>query len=327
MDPTLKFIIFSLVSAAAIAGGRSLRKHGLVGEHVSRHVHLFTVVCLWSPISLVAFWGLTIDRQLVAIMAIQPFVMVGAWLLTALASRLAKLPRGDTGVVILCAVLSNQGFTLGAYLCYVLLEPGQAAMGYAIAFVTSMQVFMVLIFYPVARHYELADRTVAGPTPSLVRLIVGSFIDIRAMPLYAAAGGALISLYGPAYPAWLTRHPWLLDTAFFVGAVGSYSGIGLRLRFGDSLKHLRHHLVLAAIKFLAMPLMTVGLLLAVKHWVQPIGTLPTTVIVMSSFTPTAINSVIVPNLFHLNARLASVLWLTNTVIYLVVVLPIIIAVV
>jgi len=329
MDPTLKFIIFSLVSAAAIVAGRSMRKRGIVSEHLSRGVHLYTVIFLWSPVSLIAFWGIPINQQLLAIMLIQPFVMIGAWLLTAAIARAVRLGRAEIGVVILCAALSNQGFTLGAYLCYVLLDPAREAMSYAVAFVTSMQVFMVLIFYPVARHYELVAEREAGSSvdhPSLIKLIVGSFIDIRAMPLYAATTGALLSLFGPAYPRMLIDQPWVLDVAFFIGAIGSYSGIGLRLRLGDSLKVVKHHAVLAGVKFGAMPVMTLGVLLTMKQ-IQPIAELPTTVVILSSVCPTAINSVIITNLFHLNARLASVLWLWNTIIYGVVVLPIIIWVV
>jgi len=327
MDPTLKFVIFSLVGAAAIVAGRFMRTGNVVSESFSRSVHLFTVIFLWSPISVIAFWAIPINRELLAIMLIQPFVMVAAWLITAGVARAARISGPEIGVVIVCSALSNQGFTLGAYLCFVLLEPGQQALSYAVAFVTAMQVFMVLIFYPVARHYELAAEAAAGTAvdhPSLGRLIVGSFLDIRAMPLYGAAAGALLSLFGPAYPQWLTDHPYVLDIGFFLGAIGSYSGIGLRLRFGDSLRHLRHHAVIAVVKFIAMPAITLAVLMAMKR-IQPIGDLPSTVVILSSFTPSAINAVIIANLFHLNARLAAVLWLGNTILYLVVVLPIIIA--
>ena len=45
---------------------------------------------------------------------------------------------------------------------------------------------------------------------------------------------------------------------------------------------------------------------------------------IQAFTPSALNLVIVSNLFHLDARLASVLWLWNTVIFCVVCLPLLI---
>ena len=47
------------------------------------------------------------------------------------------------------------------------------------------------------------------------------------------------------------------------------------------------------------------------------------VIVLEAFTPTAINMVIVANLFHLDARLASQLWTVNTLGFAVVVLPLV----
>lgn len=329
MDPTLKFIVFTLVSAASIVGGRTLRTRGLVAERLSRTVHLYTLIFLWSPVSVIAFWGIPINRELLAIMLIQPFVMVGSWLVTSAICRALKFSRSETGVMILAAALSNQGFTLGAFLCYVLLEPGREAMSYAVAFVTSMQVCLVLIFYPVARHYELAAEAESGKHvehPPLAKLVIGSFLDIRAMPLYGATTGALLSLIGPAYPQWLIDNQFMLDIAFFVGAVGSYLGIGLRLRFGDSLKFVKHHAVLVGVKFIAMPVMTFAMLMVAKQF-QPIGPLPTTVVVISSFCPTAINTVIVANLFHLNARLASVLWLWSTILFGLIVVPLIIVLV
>lgn len=325
-----RFVAFAAVSALALIGGYAARRRQLVDERLSRPVHLHTVIWIWSSVSVVSFWGIAINAQLLIVMAIQPLTMLLAWALASAAARLRRMPARQTGPLVLAAALSNQGFTLGAYLCYTILEPGQTAMGYAVAYVTSMQIFIVLIFYPVARHYELlarrTDRRDADERlPSLPRLIVGSFLDVRAMPMYAAAAGAVLSLTTAGVPAWIDKSH-AIDIACFAGAIGSYFGIGLRLRLGDWRDHLPHHAIVALIKFLAMPALAATLVCVLPAAGLGIGPLARDVVVICAFMPSAIACVIVSNLFHLDARLASILWLINTATFLVIALPVLLVV-
>jgi len=325
-----RFLAFALVSALALIGGYAARRQKLVDESISRPIHLHTVIWIWSSVSLVSFWGIPINSQLLVVMAIQPLTMVLAWVLVSGASRLLGMPARQTGPLVLASALSNQGFTLGAYLCYTILEPGQTAMGYAIAYVTSMQIFMVIIFYPVARHYELlARRTEQADLPerlpSLPRLIIGSFLDIRAMPLYAAAAGATLSLTTAGVPEWI-GNSHAIDVACFIGAISSYFGIGLRLRVGDWRHHVPHHTIAAVAKFAAMPALAGALVYLLPVAGLGIAPLARDVVIISACMPSAIACVILSNLFHLDARLASILWLINTMTFLVIPLPVLLVV-
>jgi len=311
---TLKFICFALFSAFMLVAANTARRRRWVDEDWSRPLHLHTVVWIWSPVSIISFWNLKLEPQVITLMVLQPLTMLAGWGLVVLFAKARRMNRDETGVLTLCAALSNQGFTLGAYLCYVLFRPATDAMSYAIAFVTSMQVFMVVIFYPVARHY--------GPEPNqrIWRLVVGSFLDIRAAPLYAAVAGLILNVLDQPVPGWIETTP-VLDVMFFIGAVGSYGGIGLRLRLGDVARYLPHHLGLAAVKFLGMPALALAALFLLDAVGLGLSELAAKVIVVSCFMPSAIASVITPNLFHLDARMASVLWLTNTALFCAVPLP------
>jgi predicted permease len=286
-------------------------------------MHLYTVIFAWSPVFLVAFWSLPLSRQILVLLAVQPIQMLIAWGAAVVVAKWLRCDRGQTGVLILIAALSNQGFTLGAYLCYAVLDPAQQAMSYAIAYVAAMQVFMVVIFYPVARHYGHVPAD--GTGPSVGRLIAASFIDIRSTPLYAAPVGLLLNVSGVALPAWIGQYH-IMEIMFFIGAIGSYAGIGLRLRLGDSRTHLKLHIAAAVIRFVAVPAAILGVigLLHLSPWAM--APLPRSVLIIECLTPAAIASVIVPNLFGLDARLASVLWLWNTITFSVICLPIILLV-
>lgn len=330
-DKTAIFIVFAIFSGLSLLAGYLLRHRGVLHEDASRLVHLHTLIWLWSPVSVVAFWQIDMKPQLIVLMLIQPIMMLFAWGCAAVACRLLRLPPRQAGVLVLATVLTNQGFTLGAYLCYTLLEPDEQAMSYAIAFVTAMQVFMVIIFYPVARYYELHTRAFAEGAadreslPPLPRLVLGSFFDIRAMPLYGAIVGTALNQTGVPVAGFIDNTA-VLDIAFFVGAAGSYLGIGLRLRIGDVLQYKPHHAAVALIKFLALPALAVGLIALLAYTPLALDALPASVVLICSACPSAINTVIISNLFHLDARLASILWLTNTALFVVLVLPVILTV-
>jgi predicted permease len=320
-DPDVRFIIFAAFSALCLAGGYLARKRGWATESFSKPMHFYTLVFCWSPVSMVAFWTLPLSKQVLILTGVQPVLMLAAWGVTVLLTRsvLRHLPRDQIGVLTLISALSNQGFTLGAYLCYVLFEPSHHALSYAMACVTAMQVFMVLIFYPIARHYGPGDAEPVG------KLIARSFTDIRAAPLFMAGVGLLLNWQGIEVPQALYEYH-LLEIMFFVGAVGSYAGIGLRLRLGDSRKHLRLHAATAFTRFLAVPLVALAMIALLHYTPWRLDELPRNVLIIEALTPSAIAAVIIPNLFHLDARLASVLWLWNTAIFCAVCLPVILLV-
>ena len=56
----------------------------------------------------------------------------------------------------------------------------------------------------------------------------------------------------------------------------------------------------------------------------PVRALPGAVAAIEGFMPTAVNCVLIANLFGLNTRMASALFVVNTAIFLVLVLPILV---
>lgn len=314
------FVGFIAFSLACFAMGYIGRKRGFAKERWSRPLHLHTVIWLWSPVTGLAFWGLGAEaaRDVTTLMLAEPVLMIGPGLVMAMTVMLLGLPREQRGVMTIAAALSNHGFTLGAYLCYALLDPPESALRYGIAYVTSMQLFMVLIFYPVASHYSPDGGR------GLVPLMRASFLTVRAMPLYAAVVGCLLNLAHVPFPDDFIERYHIMHILFFAGAAGSNSGIGLRFRFGDTLGAIRLHVLLAGAQFIVHPLMAAGLLMAIAAIGYPASPLVRNVMLIEALTPTALNMVIIANLFHLDARLASGLWLWNTIAFCVIVLPIVI---
>jgi predicted permease len=327
MDPTTKFILFAVISALGLVGGYTARRRGWMEPKHSRLIHLFTLVVLWSPVFGLAFWRLKIDLDLALIMLLQPAFMLIGWGVTLIVARIMKIAPKHRGELILCGALANQGITLGAYLCFVLLSPGDEAMGYAIAYVTSMVIFMVIIFYPVAHYYERLKRPIAEGEPdtfSLPRMMRESFLSLRGAPLFAGIIGSTLSVLDVDIPDVMnndTLFSWLL----YAGSFAAYFGNALNLRLGDASQLRRLHLALVLIKFMIVPAVFAAVLFGPMKLIG-MSQLPIEVLMLSAFMPTAMNSVIISNLFHLDARMASSLWLTNTLLFFVIPLPVILIV-
>ncbi len=261
--------------------------------------------------TLLAFWSLDLGGDVLVLVFTQPILMVAPAGVMLVVALLIGCNRDQKGVMILSAALSNHGFTLGAYLCYAILEPADDAIAYGIAYVISMQLGMVLIFYPIAKHFGPED------SGSLRKLIVGSFLTVRAMPMYTALFGLGLNLGGVAYPRAFIHEFYLLDVLIFLGAAGANFGIGLRFRFGDSFSIWKLHGGLALVQFVVHPLLAWGLVGLYGVMGITMGPLVRDVILVESFIPVALNAVIVSNLFHLDARTASSLWLWNTILFCV----------
>lgn len=319
MSPrTIQFLAYSAFSVVVLTTGYTARRRGWVREELSRPIHFHTVAWVWSAACLLSLWRIPLRPENLWLVIIQPLLMATA---AGSAIGLAKVigcTRAQTGTMALAAGMGNNGFTLGAYLCYSVLEPAEEALAYASAFVTVTTLSVMLLFYPLARHFSPRPRE----NGSTLGLVLKSFIDLRAAPLYGAALGVVLAVTHVPFPVFVQR--WhLMDVLFYLSGFGGYFGIGLRLRLGDSRAYLKHHAVLAAIKFLALPLAAMGLLWLVGLSAYPLGPVGRHVVQIEAATPVAIMTVMLANVFHLDARMASVVWVWNTLLFVVVVLPVI----
>ena len=323
MSPrTLEFLIFTAFSLLSLAAGYIPRRRGWLSESVSRPIHLATVIWLWSPICILTLWNLPLKKGNLWLLLLQPLMMaLPAYSMIPL-GKLLRFSREDTGVLAIASGMSNNGFTLGAYLCFALLNPPEIALAYAMACVSIMQAAMVFIIYPIARAYGESEEK-----ESFARLILANFTDLRSVPFYASATGLVLAMLPLPKPAVLlgpTFYKVLLTTLFYVGGLGTYMGIGLRLRLGDSKSYLKHYTVLGIMRFVAIPAVTALLLFLIRLTPWPLDPLGQTVFQIEAFVPAATMTVIMANLFHLDARMASVTWLWNTIMFVVVPLPVIV---
>jgi predicted permease len=324
MDPrTAEFTAFCVFNAICLAVGYVARRRGLLGEHTARPIHFVTVSFVWGAVALLSLWRLPPEHTNLWLLVIEPLlVAVPAFAVVPIARRMG-CDNKQVGVLATAAGLGNLGFTLGAYLCYTLLDgsegEGDTALAYAVAQVNLMAMAGVVMLYPLARHLGGDQR--GGR--SVVRLIVTSFFDLRALMVHCAIVGVVLAYMRVPYPVVLDDY-YVVHVLFYLGGFGGYFGIGLRLRLGDTRKHLREHALLAAVKFVGIPLLSFGILAMVNLTGAPLAALGQRVVMVEAFMPVAIQGVMIANLFRLDGRMASTIWLVNTVIFVLIPLPLLV---
>jgi predicted permease len=339
MDPRTEFFALVVVSAMSIAAGYISRERGWLDEDFSRKVHWVTIVILWSSAGFFALWNLEPKIANLWVLVIEPLlVVIPAFLIIPLAKSI-KLKRNQVGVLALAAGLRNSGFALGAFLAYAILPVGEflrqqsgpdgvlapqrasdlsiSALAYGLLIVMTMSMAVVIFLFPMVQHFA-SDEEDKQP---IGRIIYQSFVDWKAMLFYSSAAGIALA-YSPI-PCPPIVHDWyILKVLIFVGSGAAYFGIGMRLHLDQVRPHLKSHAILGAVKFIATPVLTIGLLLIARNVgpAPPPAMLDQTFILIA-FMPTAIQTVIVANLFHLDARMAGSVWIVNTLIFVCLVLP------
>jgi len=316
-DKTLQFAIFTAFSAAALAGGYFSRERGWLREEVSRPIHYHSVVWIWSATFLLSTWKIELSPGVIWLAVIQPIAVIAPTALMLLICRALKMSRRRTGVMVVGAGVGNLGFTLGAFLAYTVSEHPDAALAYGAAAVAIMNLTGVVVLYPLCRHFG-EGQTAQEPA---WKLVLGTFVDLRALLLYMAALGILLSWLEAPFPQWTIDY-YIRDVLIYLSALGPYFGIGLNLHLGDAKQYFREHVLLGVMRFGFIPLLTFGMVALAQ--LTPFAMNPTLreVVLIEGAMPAALLTVILANLFHLDVRLACVLWLWNTIAFVVFVMPV-----
>lgn len=316
-DPAIKFSIFVIFCIASLFMGYMVRLKGWLKEDRSRDIHLHTILWTWSPAFFISLWGLPTAWSNVWLVVFQMVLVAGVGLSSIPLAKLVCTNRKQVGVFASACAISNIGITLGAFLCYSLILPKDKALAYALSYTAVMQVVGIPVTFNICRHFGETE----GDLP-LWRMIIANFLDVRSMPLYFALGGWIMSVSPWQRPEHVAIDV-LMEVLVFAGCFGTYIGIGMRLHVSQFFSYARQHVALAGVRFLIVPIVIAGLIYLVRLGPEPLrlfGYAEQTLLLLS-FMPTAVMTVMLANLFHLDARFATLAWIWNTLLFLIIVLP------
>lgn len=308
-----KFMIMVAVVVFSSVAGYLARRLGWLAEERAGAITLGIMVTAYPLTGMLPVWALKL-RLVDLWITFQPVALSAACFgLGLLVARLLGLRSAAAGVFSYAAAHSNIGFTLGGFICLRLF--GEQGLAYTLIYVVLWTVVMFGVFFPLAGRF--ADRS----EPYGIGTFVRNLLNLRCLPLFGILVGVGLSLAGVERPEFVRR--WgIIDVLVVVCTAVMFFVTGLRLHFSHLKNNLRLYAWLAGIKFVAAPLVAMGLICLVRLVGLDLGSLPVKVMIVESFMPMALFAVAVANLYGLDAPLASSLFVANTAMFLVFVLPI-----
>ena len=313
----LKFAVTAVVVILATVAGYVARRFRWVPERVGEALMTFVGVFGYPTVGFLSVWGTRLEAS-DAVLPILAAAHAVAMIFLSLALAKLFIPdRRHQGLFALAGGVGNNGFTMGAFVLYLLY--GEPGMGLANLYILLFVPVAVLVMYPLARHYASPQQQ-----GNLGALILRSVFDWRSIGLPAIALAMVLSVAGVPRPPQIAT--WrMVDILVYVFTPLAFFGIGLRLHFSRVLPLWRILAGLALVRFPLAAAMGLGLAWVAGLTPWPIQDLRWKVYVIEAFVPTSVTMVAVANMFDLHPREASVLFVVNTGMYLVLVLPLILA--
>jgi predicted permease len=313
MHPIIqKFVFLSALLGASTFAGYGVRRLRWINEWWAEPIMTW-VFLAYSVVGFLSIWILPIsvsDFWLPGLTAVHIILMT---FLGLAAGRLLFRDRVEAGLFGLASGMGNNGFTMGAFVTYLVFA--EKGLNLSSILCLTWTPLTVLFLFPVARRYATQQ-----PAMSMGRIIFRSIFDWRSIGLPLSLAGIALSLARVPYPWPLAR--WkVMDIVIWVSTAAAYFGIGMRLRLGHVRESAKAIIWLAGMRFVLAG--TVGVGLAALTLLTPWGLAGTArdVFLIQSFVPTAVTMVAMANMFGMRPAQASVLFVANTFLYVLLALP------
>jgi predicted permease len=310
----LRFLsMFVVLLGGLSAGYLALNRFGL-SEQLARKIMTLVLLALNWPIGLFIIWQMELTSELFWLPVIAVALLFIITFLCRIIFAFHNLDEKSRMTLILAGALSNLGYTGGMFVCYALF--GQTGLGLSQIYLVLWVPVVYLTFFPRLRVFELRMKKSEKPG-----LSIRSMLDYRMLVVPAIIIAIVLNLSGVKRPQFISRF-YIVDIFVYVASLLSFFAIGLRITF----ERLRHYIPLyfslAAVKFLLTPFVAVLLLVLLDLTDRGLGPMVKSVVIVQSTCPTAVVMVMMSNVFDLDSRLGSALWVVNTAVFTVIVVPV-----
>ncbi len=310
---TKALLTIALIVASTLAGYVA-RRRNLVSENVAKWGMTAVVVFGYSPVSFFTIWSIRPQLSDIWLPVLGGAQVVLMGFIGMLTGGLLGRDRRDTGLLGLTGAVGNTGFTMGGIVLFLLF--GEPGLGRGSIYALMWYPMMVVVLYPIGRYFSGHHKG------SLAKLMLTSLFNWRSIGLPVALTGLALSLSGVPRPQ-VIKDCHIVPIIMYVVIPMAYFSIGLRLHFASIVSLRKFIAALGCLRFLIAPGLAVLMVLGTRLTAYPLAGLSRDVLLVNSCVPTAITAVAVANMFHLKPRDASMLFVTNTLTYLAIVLPVV----
>ena len=311
MDPKLKILYFVADLIAPLAVGYLLARHTRLSRKTPDHMMTFGIVVVAPLLLAVSMWGAALSLEMIWLPVLGVVMQVVPGAVGFLRVRRKYADPGEQGSFLLATMLSNRG-VVGA-LSVVILYQEQAYVWARLVMLFSPFIAYAFCFPMARRFYQISQQREDRPPPWYTALLTRNQI-----PLLGLAAGLALNLAGPPRPQILGR---LFMVWVHVLAWVFIVPLGFGLDLGEVRRYWTGAIELLGIKFILTPL--VIFLLAVAMGLR--GEMLYTVTILAA-APTAVTAVIVARLNRINMHVAMAAMILTTLVYIVVVFPLVLLV-
>ena len=311
MQELSNFLITICVIVGGVSCGYVLRRLGILHERYAPTISTVVLLVAYPFIAFLSIWSVSLEVKVIVLPCIQVISFFVILAVSLAISRLHHLAKLEQGTFVLAGALTNQGYTMGGLICFLL--HGNDGLALAQIYVILWSPLILFVVFPLSNYFNprQSDRSIG-------RVFLRGILHPRTLCGLGVAAGIVFSRLQVPYPGWIKTYN-IVRILVIAGTFSSFSIIGLSLHFGHLQKYIRLYFTQGFIKFIIAPLLA---LLLIGLFGLKMNTPAGAVALTQGFMPTAVNAVLIANLFRLNARMASALFVVNTTVFLLVVLPI-----
>lgn len=311
MPAELKFLFFWAIIIIPFFCGAMLNNRLMHPGKIAKrliNINLFTlepVILLWT------IWGLKLTSDLIILPAAGLLTVVTGFVIGRISVAVLGLNKISRASYIISSSLSNQGMTMGGLLCFMI--AGERGLAHASIYTIYYLPFVFTIIFPYAKiSASTHSGRETGESIFTFKQFRSFFISLQNLPLAGILIAVLLQIAGISRPG--IHFP--LEVFLALAIAIYYLTLGINFRPGDLTSFLRELTAISLTKFIIIPVLTYILL---QFYV--LDETIELIILLQSFAPAAIYSVISSILFDLDSRMTSGIFVMNSLIFLFVVMP------
>lgn len=314
MDPWQKLVASALLIVVSLAAGYTAQKLRWLGESTARVVMTLVMIFGYSSVQFLAVWNAELSAELIWLPILGGANIVLMSLVGLSCARLATGDRAQMGVFSVASGAPNTGVTMGGLVLLALY--GQRGLELMSIYCIMWMPLIVGVMYPIARHFSPTHR--GG---SLGRLMLRSVFDWRSIGLPMAVIGLTLNLSAVARPP-VINHLYIMEALAAATTAAAYFAIGLHVQVRSVARMWRIILSLAVTRFILSGLVAAGLAWAVTMAGGGLSWELRNVLVIEAMMPAAVATAAIANMFELRPAAASTLFVVNTLMFIVLVMPV-----
>jgi len=302
MSPEVKFIVFQFLIIVPFMIGAVLRKRFKSPEESGRKIIRVSLIVFLPQVVLWTTWKLPMTLDLLLLPVAGFFIVITGFFIGFPASSFLKLKDLRKKTFLISSSLVNHGFTMGGFICYLFI--GEKGLALAMIMLTYFMPYTFLFIFPYAGFN--------GAKEKLIPYFFKNLFSLQNMPLFAVIAAFTLQLLNIPRP----KIYYPVDILMACGIMLNYFTLGLNFRLSDLAVPLKDHMMIALIKFMIMPIIVMTILSSLNVERDIYNT-----IAIQSFMPAAVYSVVTAVLYRLDVKEASGLFVVNTLLFTVILLP------